>query len=62
MKISRGIKNRLLSVLGVLALNLVFQREWGPILFGVTIYIVGASILPYLFTFMSNDKQDNRYR
>lgn len=62
MKNSRGIKDHLLSVLVVLALNLVFQRDWGPILFGVTVYIVGASILPYLITFMSNDKQDNRYK
>lgn len=62
MKVSRRIKDRLLSILGVLALNIVFQRDWGSVLFGVTVYFIGASILPYIITFMSNDKQDSRYK
>lgn len=63
MKFSRRTKNILLNGLSVLALNLVlFQREWGEVLFGVIIFIIGALIYPYLITFMSNDKQDNRYK
>jgi len=63
MKFSRRTKNILLNGLGVLAGNLVFfQRDWGPVLFGVIFFIVGALIFPYLITFMSNDKQDNRYK
>jgi len=62
MKLSRRIKDLLLNGLSVLALNLVFQRDWGPVLFGVIGFIVVALISPYLITFMSNEKRDNRYK
>jgi len=62
MKISERIKSLLLNGFGVLALNLVFQRDWGPVIFGVVIFIIGALTLPYLFTFMRNEKRDNLYK
>lgn len=63
MKISDRTKSILFNGFMVLVLNIVFfQREWEPILLGVTIFIVGALILPYLITFMSGEKIDNRYK
>lgn len=63
MKISDRTKSILFNGFMILVLNLVvFQREWEPILLGVTIFIVGALILPYLITFMSDEKIDNRYK
>lgn len=45
-----------------LALNLVFQREWEPVILGVSAFVVGALTLPYIITFMSDEKKDNRYK
>ena len=62
MNISERTKGILFNGIVVLALNLIFQRDWGPVLFGVIFFIVGALIFPYLITFMSDEKRDNRYK
>ena len=60
MKISVRTKSLLRNDLGVLALNLIFQRDWGPVIFGVVAFIVVALIFPYLIAFMSDADEINR--
>ena len=60
MKISVRTKSLLRNGLGVLALNLIFQRDWGPVIFGVVAFIVVALIFPYLIAFMSDADEINR--
>lgn len=60
MKISDRTKSLLRNGLGVLALNLIFQRDWGPVIFGVVAFIVVALIFPYLITFISDADEINR--
>lgn len=60
MKISDRTKSLLRNGLGVLALNLIFQRDWGPVIFGVVAFIVVALIFPYLIAFMSDADEINR--